>query len=226
MSQHEKDFVVVLHATGSVGIVWEVALCQWACIYYWHLCQTKTQDETQFKTHCWDPVPGKGDKNPDLNYVDLLTNHFLRSYYRSLAIRDWPTVLVVHSLRTYRPNMWSISRLLELGWCPLWLTRSQVIKPNFFCHFSIKNQLQFCRILSQVVQFHKWTVTSWRREKITHLRWVLFCTHFHLWSIFDLTGYAKAANILWEMALKSRDYPIFGICLGFNLMATLSNSNG
>ena len=40
------------------------------------------------------------------------------------------------------------------------------------------------------------------------------------------TGYAKAANILWDMALKSGDYPIFGICLGFNLMATLSNNNG
>ena len=40
------------------------------------------------------------------------------------------------------------------------------------------------------------------------------------------TGYAKAAKILWDMALKSGDYPIIGVCLGFNLMATLSNNNG
>ena len=44
--------------------------------------------------------------------------------------------------------------------------------------------------------------------------------------MYEWTGYAKATNILWEMALKSGDYPIFGICLGMQIMATISNNNG
>ena len=39
-------------------------------------------------------------------------------------------------------------------------------------------------------------------------------------------GYAKAANIFWGRALKEGNYPIFGVCLGFNIMATMSNNNG
>ena len=44
--------------------------------------------------------------------------------------------------------------------------------------------------------------------------------------MYEWTGYARATNILWEMALKSGDYPIFGICLGMQIMATISNNNG
>ena len=51
--------------------------------------------------------------------------------------------------------------------------------------------------------------------------------HIHLHCIsHSTTGYAKGAKILWDLALKSGDYPIIGFCLGFNIMATLSNNNG
>ena len=64
-------------------------------------------------------------------------------------------------------------------------------------------------------------LTSGERRDFLYFWYDMNHIEYHL-----TTGYAKAAKILWDMALKSGDYPIIGVCLGFNLMATLSNNNG
>jgi hypothetical protein len=48
--------------------------------------------------------------------------------------------------------------------------------------------------------------------------------------ILFFTGYATAGKVLWNYATKSNSegdqYPIWGTCLGFELIATLSNNGG
>jgi len=43
------------------------------------------------------------------------------------------------------------------------------------------------------------------------------------------SGYAKAAKILWDLAIKAKDqnvyYPIWGTCLGFELLTVLASVN-
>ena len=55
---------------------------------------------------------------------------------------------------------------------------------------------------------------------------VTFCTPNFL-KIFHISGYAKAGKKLFDMAVRSWDkgsdpYPIWGTCLGFELLALLA----
>ena len=55
------------------------------------------------------------------------------------------------------------------------------------------------------------------------LKWGPVVLGFKVVRLSLFSGYASAGKSIWQMALESGDYPIWGTCLGFELIATLSN---